>query len=640
MKSKVWKFYLFLTLLVFPVFVFAQNYDEKIAEIDAYAQKVQAVWNVPGFAIAIVKDDKVLLAKGYGVKQLESSPSATYARLFAAVKAKNSEAIKREMSTASLNLGEMASGQTQKPIEEVLKNGFSETTFSATLPQMRDERIKNGFGAVGVWNDTRKEWEDIPFIFEDGVWKAAFGDMFSGKFQSPGKLSSQSKDIESKLVDENTLFAIASNSKAFTTASLAILIDEKKIGSWDDKVSKYLPEFQMYDPYVTREMTIRDIVSHHSGLDTFSGDLLWYETTYSTDEILKRVRYLKPTSSFRSQFGYQNLMFIAAGKIIERVAGKPWGDFVKERILTPLGMTRTTTSIRDNKDNIAMPHNESGGKLRVLKPGNVDSAAAAAGLNASVKDLSNWMRLQLGRGTFDGKQIFSKERSAEMWAQNTILGINPFPAKDAPTQMFSGYGLGWFLNDYRGHKVVSHGGGLDGMISETALMPDLNLGLVVLTNSESSVNTTMMNKILDVFLDVTPKRDWSGERLERTKQFKARVAEGEKKIDDARIPNTKPTLALTNYAGTYSSEMYGDVSVTEENGKLVLRLVPAPNFVADLEHWNYDTFQIKWRPSVPYNFPRGFVTFTVDKMGKTDQLKIDQPNNDFWFYELELKRSK
>jgi CubicO group peptidase (beta-lactamase class C family) len=326
--------------------------------------------------------------------------------------------------------------------------------------------------------------------------------------------------------------------------------------------------------------------------------------------------------------------------VIERVAGKSWGAFVRERILTPLGMTRTNTSIRDNKDNVALPHNESGGKLRVLKPGNVDSAASAAGLNASVKDLSQWLRLQLGRGQIDGKQIFSKERSAEMWSQNTILGVNPFPAKDAPTQMFAGYGLGWFMNDYRGHKLLSHSGGLDGMISETGIMPDLGLGLVVLTNSETSVNTIMQNKILDVFLGVAPKRDWSGERLERAKQAKVQTAAADKKIEDARNAETKPSLALENYAGTYSSEMYGDVTITEENGKLVLRLVPAPNFVADLEHWEKDKFQIHWRPSVPYNFPRGFVIFTLDKTGKPAELKIDQPNGDFWFYELELKRSK
>ena len=509
------KLFLFLLLFVFPVLVFAQDHSAKLAEIDAYAQKVREDWNVPGLAIAIVKDDKVVFAKGYGVRDMN------------------------------------------KP----------------------------------------------------------------------------------EKVDENTLFAIASNSKAFTTASLAILIDEKKIGGWDDKVSKYLPEFQMYDAWVTREMTIRDLVSHRSGLDTFSGDLLWYDTTYSPDEILRRVRFLKPVSSFRSRYGYQNLMFMAAGRIVEKVSGKSWGEFVKERILTPIGMMRTTTSVKDLKDNFASPHNESGGKLRALPLGNIDNSIGLAGLNSSVADVAKWLRLQLNRGKFEGKQIYSEQRAGEMWQQNIFLGVNPFPAKEAPTQMFSGYGLGWFLNDYRGRKVVSHSGGLDGMITQTAMMPAENLGLVVLTNSETSAIGFLRNKIFDVFLDA-PKRDWSAEALERAKQAKTKEAEEQQKIDAARKTDTKPSLALKDYAGTYSSEMYGDVTVAEENGRLVLRLVPAPNFVADLEHWNLDTFEIKWRSSVNYNFPRGWAIFTIDKNRKTDQLKIDQPNNDFWFYELELKRSK
>lgn len=511
------KFYSILFILfVFPLFVFAQVTSEKLKEIDAYAEKVRADWNIPGLAIAIVKDDKVIFQKGYGVRDIN------------------------------------------KPNEKV---------------------------------------------------------------------------------DENTLYAIASNSKAFTTASLAILIDEKKINSWDDKVSKYLPEFQMYDPWVTNELTIRDLVTHRSGLDTFSGDLLWYDTTYSTDEILRRVRYLKPVSSFRSRYGYQNLMYIVAGKIIEKVSGKKWGEFVKERILQPIGMTRTTTSVKDLKENFAMPHNESGGKLRALPLGNIDSGIGLAGLNSSVADVSKWLRLQLGRGKFEGKQIYSEQRAGEMWTQYVALPVNPFPAKDAPTQMFSGVAMGWFVNDYRGKKLVSHTGGLDGMITQTAMMPQENLGLVVLTNSETGAIGIMRNKILDVFLDA-PRRDWNAEALERDKQTKARQEEENKKIDATRVQNTKPSLELKNYAGTYTSEMYGDVTIAEENGKLVMRLVPAPNFVADLEHWHYDTFQIKWRSSVNYNFPRGWVTFTIDKNGKTDQLKIDQPNNDFWFYELDLKRTK
>jgi CubicO group peptidase (beta-lactamase class C family) len=440
-------------------------------------------------------------------------------------------------------------------------------------------------------------------------------------------------------VDENTLFAIASNSKAFTTAALSILIDEGKIGGWDDKVSKYLPEFQLYNPYVTEDLTIRDITSHRVGLDTFSGDLLWYETTYTNDEILNRLRYLKPVRGFRTGFGYQNLMFIAAGRIIEKVSHQTWGEFIKERILTPLGMTRTTVTIRDIKDNAAFPHNGSGGSLRALHRGNVDGAAAAAGLNSSVADLSKWIRLQLGRGEFEGKRIFSAKNAWEMWQPAVILPISEAAAKANPTRHFNAYGLGWNLFDYQGKKIVTHSGGLDGMLSRTVLIPESNTGFVILTNSEYPVYNIMFQKMLDVFTGAPPK-DYNAEALKRADAAKKNETAEMQKLEASRVKDTKPSLALSAYAGTYSSPMYGDVTVAEENGKLVLRMIPSPNFVADLEHWHYDTFRIRWRPTVAYDFPPGFVTFTIDKNGKTDQLKIDQPNNDFWFYELELKRSK
>lgn len=505
----------FLVLFVFPLFVYAQTLDEKLKEIDAYANLVMTEWKGPGMAIGIVKDDQLISAKGYGARQL----------------------------------------------------GKPET------------------------------------------------------------------------VDENTVFAIASNSKAFTTASLAILVDEKKL-AWDDKVSKYLPEFEMYDPWVTNEVTVRDLVTHRVGLDTFSGDLLWYETTYSADEILNRVRHLKPVSSFRSRFGYQNLMFVAAGRVIEKVSGKSWAQFVTERILQPLGMNRTTTSIKGLKSNAAFPHNQSGGgTLRVLHRGNVDGAAAAAALNSSVADISKWIRLQLGRGKFEGKQIFSEQRSWEMWQPNIMLPITEAASRINPTRHFSAYGMGWALQDYQGRKIISHGGGLDGMLSQTVLIPEENAGFVILTNSESPAYLIMMNKIRDVLVNA-PKRDWNAEAIEQVKRNKAAAEEEKKKTDTARVANTRPTLSLANYSGTYADQMYGDVSVSEEKGRLVMRFGPSPNFVADLEHWHYDTFQIKWRPSVAYNFPRGFVTFSIDKNGKTDDLKIDQPNNDFWFYEIMPKRVK
>lgn len=506
----------FLLLVILPALVLSQQtLDAKIAEIDSYANTVMSTWpDDVGMAIAIVKDDKVVFQKGYGVREL-------------------------------------------------------------------------------------------------------------GK---PDK------------VDEDTLFAIASNTKAFTVASLAILVDEGKL-NWNDRVIKYLPDFQMYDPWVTGQLTIRDIVSHRSGLDTFSGDLLWYDTTYSTDEILRRVRYLKPVSDFRTRYGYQNLMFIAAGRIVEKVSGMKWADFVHTRILMPLAMNRTTTSVRDMKENFAMPHNGSGGKLRALPVGFLDEAIGAVRLNSSVADLSKWIRLQLGRGTFEGKQIFSPDRSWEMWSPNTLQPISENAWKTNPSRHFSGYAMGWGTYDYQGRKVINHSGGLDGMLSYTVLVPEDNFGFVVLTNNESPAYRIMMSKIRDVMMDA-PKTDWNEIAKRQVADDRAAQEKADRDSDAARMPNTKPSLGLDGYAGTYNSQMYGNVTVANENGHLVMRLGPAPNFVADLEHWHLDTFRIHWRPTVHYNFPRGFVTFTIDKNGKTDQLKIDQPNNDFWFYELDLHRVK
>jgi hypothetical protein len=220
-----------------------------------------------------------------------------------------------------------------------------------------------------------------------------------------------------------------------------------------------------------------------------------------------------------------------------------------------------------------------------------------------------------------------------------MIPISEAASKNNPTRHFNSYGMGWFLFDYQGRKVINHSGGLDGMLSYTVLVPEEKLGFVVLSNNESPGFAIMMNKILDVFLNA-PARDWNAEAIDRDKRNKAAADEEAKKIDAARKMDARPSLPLAGYAGTYSDKLYGDVTVADENGKLVLRFGPAPNFVADLEHWHYDTFQIKWRPSVAYNFPRGFVTFTIDKDGKTDEIKIDQPNNDFWFYELQPRRTK
>src|SRR6185503_16090943 len=308
-------------------------------------------------------------------------------------------------------------------------------------------------------------------------------------------------------VDENTLFAIASNSKAFTSAALAMLVDEGKV-RWDDPVTKYLPNFQLYDPYVTRELTIRDLLSHRSGLGTFSGDLLWYESQYSRDEILYRIRFLKPTSSFRSRFGYQNILFLAAGEVVAKVSGKSWDEFVKERFFEPLRMTRTVTLSNDltKAENVATPHNEVNERIRVIRYGNVDNIGPAGGIKSSVADMAQWLRLQLGRGTYEAKKFFTSERSREMWTPQTVFSaISEQAEKFKPSRHFNLYGLGWILSDYHGRLMVSHGGGLDGMTSQVAMLPEERLGVVVLTNSETPLSSIIANKVIDEFLGV-PER--------------------------------------------------------------------------------------------------------------------------------------
>ena len=506
---------LLLLLLLLAPAAPAQTLDERLKEIDEYAAKAGRDWNVPGFAVAVVKDDKVVFAKGYGVRRLR----------------------------------------------------------------------------------------------------------------------------QPEQVDADTLFAIASNTKAFTAAALAVLVDEGRL-TWDDPATKHLPGFQLYDPFVTRELTVRDLLSHRSGLATFGGDLLWFESGYPREEIIRRVRYLKPVSSFRSAFGYQNILFLAAGEIVPAVTGRSWDDFVRERFFAPLGMARTTSRHREltGARNVAAPHNEFGGELRVIRYDNADNAGGAGAINSSAADMARWLRLQLGRGAFEGRRIFSAARSREMWTPHTVVsGITEANERFSPTTHFNLYGLGWSLNDYHGRLLVSHGGGLDGMTSRVALMPEENLGLVVLTNSETPLSVVVSNKIFDTFLGV-PRRDWSADYQARVRAARERTEAELKKLEDARVPGTKPSLAPAAYAGTYTGQMFGDALVAEEGGRLVVRLAPSPNFIGDLEHWHFDTFRIKWRESIVYPFPRGFVTFTLDPHGKVSEMKLDVPNPDFDFRELEFKR--
>jgi CubicO group peptidase (beta-lactamase class C family) len=436
-------------------------------------------------------------------------------------------------------------------------------------------------------------------------------------------------------VDEHTLFAIASNTKAFTSASLAMLVEAGAV-AWDDRVRDHLPWFQLHDPYVSREMRVRDLLCHRSGLGTFSGDLLWYGTGYSARGVVERARHLEPVAPFRAAYGYQNLMFIAAGEVIAAAGGKSWGEFVRERILQPLGMDRTVVSVSElaGRENVATPHKNYKGEVLPIEWYSWDAMAAAGGIISSAADMARWLRLQLGRGEVDGRRLFSPESSQEMWTLHTPQAA-PAAGWRSGTH-FRGYGLGWALNDYRGRLVASHGGGYDGMYSQVTLVPEEGLGIVVLTNAMTPVGSVLAGTILDAYLGV-PDQGRSARTLEA---FRAERQEFEARQDrffEGKVPGTRPSLAQEGYAGTYGGEMYGDATVTLENGTLVLRLLPNPDLVADLTHLHYDTFLVEWRRTFAW-FGRGAATFLLDPMGKVTEMKLDVPNDDLWFYELELKR--
>jgi len=438
-------------------------------------------------------------------------------------------------------------------------------------------------------------------------------------------------------VDEHTLFAIASNSKAFTSASLAMLVEEGKL-RWDDPVRKHLPYFQLYDPFVTQEMRIRDLLSHRSGLGTFSGDLLWYGTGYTPEEVVRRTRYVPQAGPFRASYGYSNLMFLAAGEVIAAVGGMPWADFVEGRILTPLGMDRTVTSTADlpRTENVATPHKNWTDRVEPIEWYNWDIMAAAGGIISSVSDMARWLELQLGNGEAEGLRLFSEASSWEMWTVHTPRYVSAGSRNSSPSTHFRGYGLGWGLNDYQGRLIVSHGGGYDGMFSRVVLVPEEDLAVAVFTNSMTSVSTAITNTILDAYLG-GESQDWSQALLGNWRSARSEFEARQNRFEEERVEGTNPSLALEAYAGRYGGTMYGDATVSSEGGRLVLRLLPNPHLVADLTHLHHDTFLIEWRNTFAW-FGKGAATFVLDPYGAVTEVKLDVPNDDLWFHELELKR--
>lgn len=418
-------------------------------------------------------------------------------------------------------------------------------------------------------------------------------------------------------VDVNTVFAIGSASKGFTAAALAMLVDDDRM-DWNDLATRHLPGFQLFDPYATRGLTVRDLLSHRSGLSR--GDQVWYGTEFGRDEILRRTRYLEPSWGFREQFGYQNLMYLAAGQVVPALTDTSWDDFVIERIFRPLGMTNSVTSTIPlaGMTNVASPHAEIDGTVKPVAWRNLDNVGPAGSINSSVRDMAQWLRLQLGGGEYLGQRLLSEDAIAAMHSPETIIPLEGGWATMALESHFLTYGLGWFLHDYRGRKVVQHGGNIDGMHALVAMMPEEDLGLVVLTNrNPNSLTMAAMYRIFDAFLD-EPERDWSARLLARTDSLAQAGQAREREIQEARVAETRPSLELERYAGTYRHPMYGDIVVALSNDQLHIGLGSEAGGV--LEHWHYDTFRARWHDEM-----RGssYANFLIDAGAEAAHLELE-----------------
>ena len=398
-------------------------------------------------------------------------------------------------------------------------------------------------------------------------------------------------------VDANTLFGIASNSKAFTTASLAILVDESKI-NWDDKVIQYLPEFKMYNEYVTKEFTIRDLLTHRSGLGLGAGDLMiWPDGhDFTPKDIVKNIQFLKPISGFRTKYDYDNLLYVIAGEVIEKVSGKYWNDFVEERLMKPLEMKNSASSWNRLKDttNVIVPHVPTNGKLEIVPRYTNSIFDAAAGLYTSVNDLSHWLIMQMNDGNYNGKQLFSKEQHDEMWTSQTILPIrNSYPY----TTNFRTYGLGWQLTDFNGHLQVSHTGGLDGIVTQTIMFPNEKLGIIVLTNQQSGTAFNVIsNTIKDSYLGF-PKFDHlaylSEERASKEDDADKITNEVWAKVNqNAKDRNLK--IDVKKYIGTFKDNWFGEVTISEKKGKLYFSSKRSKRLIGEIFLHNDQNFIVKW----------------------------------------------
>ncbi len=447
-------------------------------------------------------------------------------------------------------------------------------------------------------------------------------------------------------VDAHTRFGIASNTKAFTATALGLLVEEGKV-EWDAPVTRYLPWFALSDPYVTSQLTVRDLLVHRSGLGLGAGDLLWWPpSTYNRKEIAMRLRHIPLATSFRSAYAYDNVLYLVAGEVIEAVSGSSWEDFVKTRILDKVGMREATLRHSDAGGagaNVAATHARVDGVVRPIAPFTSDNTNPAGGINAGVDDMAKWMIVQLDSGRLaDGSRLFSPRLSRALWSVVTPIGTGSgvVPAGlESLRANFNGYGLGFGLRDYRGKKLVQHTGGLPGYVSKVAMIPELRLGVVILTNAESEeAFDAIAYRVLDHYLGAAPvdyTSIWARLARESASSAANAAATGAK-----RDPASRPSLPLDAYAGRYVDAWYGDVAVALEQGKLVMRFSHSPQLSGELEHWRNDTFVARWRDRELR--ADAYVSFTLTPEGAVAgaRMKAFDPATDFSYDFQDLRLEK
>jgi CubicO group peptidase (beta-lactamase class C family) len=448
-------------------------------------------------------------------------------------------------------------------------------------------------------------------------------------------------------MDANTLVGIASNTKAFTTAALGLLVDEGKL-RWDDKVTDYIPEFKMYDPYVTAEFTVRDLLCHRSGLGRGMGDLMRFpdSTDFTAKDIIHNLRYFKPVSSFRSKYDYDNNLYIVAGEVVTRISGQPWADFVEARLLKPLGMSRSATAFLRLPDptNVIDAHASVDGRVQLIRRDQNTVAGPAGGIYSSVADMSKWALMLLG-GPGAPAPLLKPATQWELWSPQTLkrLGPVPTPYTTHYNTHFVAYGLGWNLNDARGYKLVSHAGGLPGMVTHVQLVPELRLGIIVLTNQESlEALMAVSNTLLDHYVGVTGQdrvQEMLGYKQAAAGQTDPALATVWKQVAAAqKAAPKKPDYAA--YVGRYHDTWLGDVRVFAQGPQLWLKANRAPRLVGQLLPYRGTTYVVRWRD-------RGFnadayAAFTLDERGRAASIKMKPISaaTDFSydFQDLDLQR--